>query len=403
MKGMKKTIGIVLVIALIAVGIYTFVAVKSETSSEKVQLRMAHGQAADSEIGETIEYLSDLAAEDSSKNLEVDIYPSGVLGAEPSTVEMVQAGVLDMAKVSANTLGQFDERYSIFSLPYLFRNQEHYYNAMANSEGIQELFESTRRCMDMAKVSANTLGQFDERYSIFSLPICSAIRTLYNAMANSEGIQNNDKGYIAIGYYANGARNYYLKEDKAVTDFVLKEKNSITPSVLKGKKIRAMVSSTSMEMIELMGGSPVPMASSETYTSLQQGIVDGAENTELALTVDKHEEIVKSYTYTEHQYSPDIYIISTKVWDSLSKEQQEYLKECLVKLNENFVSKYQQMMDDAIEEAQENGVTVYRDIDKSKFIEAVQPMHEAFESKGDAYKSLYEDIQKYAVAEEEEK
>lgn len=294
MKGMKKTIGIVLVIALIAVGIYTFVAVKSETSSEKVQLRMAHGQAADSEIGETIEYLSDLAAEDSSKNLEVDIYPSGVLGAEPSTVEMVQAGVLDMAKVSANTLGQFDERYSIFSLPYLFHNQEHYYNAMANSEGIQELFESTR-----------------------------------------------DKGYIAIGYYANGARNYYLKEDKAVTD----------PSVLKGKKIRAMVSSTSMEMIELMGGSPVPMASSETYTSLQQGIVDGAENTELALTVDKHEEIVKSYTYTEHQYSPDIYIISTKVWDSLSKEQQEYLKECLVKLNENFVSKYQQMMDDAIEEA----------------------------------------------------
>ena len=294
MKGMKKTIGIVLVIALIAVGIYTFVAVKSETSSEKVQLRMAHGQAADSEIGETIEYLSDLSAEDSSKNLEVDIYPSGVLGAEPSTVEMVQAGVLDMAKVSANTLGQFDERYSIFSLPYLFRNQEHYYNAMANSEGIQELFESTR-----------------------------------------------DKGYIAIGYYANGARNYYLKEDKAVTD----------PSVLKGKKIRAMVSSTSMEMIELMGGSPVPMASSETYTSLQQGIVDGAENTELALTVDKHEEIVKSYTYTEHQYSPDIYIISTKVWDSLSKEQQEYLKECLVKLNENFVSKYQQMMDDAIEEA----------------------------------------------------
>ena len=60
-------------------------------------------------------------------------------------------------------------------------------------------------------------------------------------------------------------------------------------------------------------------------------------------------------------------------------------------------------LDDAIEEAQEHGVTVYRDIDKSKFIEAVQPMHEAFESKGDAYKSLYEDIQKYAVAEEEEK
>lgn len=339
MKGMKKIIGAGIVAVLAVIAVYTFVAVKTENSSDKVQLRLAHGQAADSEIGETIDYLTDLVAEDDSMNMEVTMYPSGVLGSETSLVEMVQAGILDMAKVSANTLGQFEDNYGVFSLPYLFVDQEHYYEAMASSKEIQNLFESTR-----------------------------------------------DKGYIAIGYYANGARNFYMVDDIAVTD----------PSVLKGKKIRAMVSSTSMEMIELMGGSPVSMASSETYTSLQQGIVDGAENTELALTVDKHEEIVKSYTYTEHQYSPDIYIISTKTWDSLSPEQQDYLRECLVKLNDNFVSKYNQMMEDAIEEAEGEGVTVYRDIDKTAFIEAVQPMHEEFEAKGDDYKALYEDIQSCA-------
>lgn len=339
MKGMKKIIGAGIVAVLAVIAVYTFVAVKTENSSDKVQLRLAHGQAADSELGETIDYLTDLVAEDDSMNMEVTMYPSGVLGSETSLVEMVQAGILDMAKVSANTLGQFEDKYGVFSLPYLFVDQEHYYEAMASSKEIQNLFESTR-----------------------------------------------DKGYIAIGYYANGARNFYMVDDIAVTD----------PSVLKGKKIRAMVSSTSMEMIELMGGSPVSMASSETYTSLQQGIVDGAENTELALTVDKHEEIVKSYTYTEHQYSPDIYIISTKTWDSLSPEQQDYLRECLVKLNDNFVSKYNQMMEDAIEEAEGEGVTVYRDIDKTAFIEAVQPMHAEFEAKGDDYKALYEDIQSCA-------
>ena len=166
--------------------------------------------------------------------------------------------------------------------------------------------------------------------------------------------------------------------------------------MLKGKKIRSMVSSTSMDMIEAMGGSPVPMSASETYTSLQQGIVDGAENTELALTVDKHEEIVKSYTYTEHQYTPDIYIISTKVWNKLSKEQQDYLLECFSKLNDNFVQKYNQMMDDAITEAESYGVHVYRDIDKTPFIEAVQPIHQNFLAKGDAYQRLYDDIQSYA-------
>ena len=46
-------------------------------------------------------------------------------------------------------------------------------------------------------------------------------------------------------------------------------------------------------MIELMGGSPVPMSAGETYSSLQQGIVDGAENTELVLTVDGHQDLVK--------------------------------------------------------------------------------------------------------------
>ena len=335
----SKILLTVIVVMLLGIGISTFFKVNGSIGSDKMQLRLAHGQAGDSEIGDTIAYLSELAEEDESMNLEVSIYPSGVLGSETAMVELVQAGVLDMAKVSANTLGQFDDRYSIFSLPYLFKDQAHYYSAMANSEVIRELFQATE-----------------------------------------------DVGYIAIGYYCNGARNFYLKEDTAVT----------SPEVLKGKKIRSMVSSTSMDMIEAMGGSPVPMSSSETYTSLQQGIVDGAENTELALTVDKHEEIVKSYTYTEHQYTPDIYIISTQTWNKLSEEQQNYLVECFRKLNDNFVEKYQQMMDDAIAEAESYGVHIYRDIDKTAFIEAVQPIHQDFIAKGEAYQKLYDDIQSYA-------
>lgn len=323
MKKTSKILLTVIVVVLLGIGVSTFFKVNGSIGSDKIQLRLAHGQAGDSEIGGTIAYLSDLVAEDESMNMEVSIYPSGVL---------------DMAKISANTLGQFDDRYTIFSLPYLFKGQEHYYNAMANSQVIRELFNATE-----------------------------------------------DAGYIAIGYYCNGARNFYLKDDVAVT----------SPAVLKGKKIRSMVSSTSMDMIEAMGGSPVPMSASETYTSLQQGIVDGAENTELALTVDKHEEIVKSYTYTEHQYTPDIYIISTKVWNKLSKEQQDYLLECFSKLNDNFVQKYNQMMDDAMTEAESYGVHVYRDIDKTPFIEAVQSIHQNFLAKGDSYQKLYDDIQSY--------
>ena len=100
--------------------------------------------------------------------------------------------------------------------------------------------------------------------------------------------------------------------------------------------------------------------------------------------------------YTEHQYTPDIYIISTKVWNKLSKEQQDYLLECFSKLNDNFVQKYNQMMDDAMVEAESYGVHVYRDIDKTTFIEAVQPIHQNFLAKGESYQKLYDYIQSYA-------
>lgn len=125
-------------------------------------------------------------------------------------------------------------------------------------------------------------------------------------------------------------------------------------------------------------------------------MVDGAENTELALTVDKHGEVAKSYTYTEHQYTPDVYIISTKTWNRLTEEQQNYLVECLNRSNENFKNKYRQMMEEAIEEAKGMGMTIYYDIDKTAFIEAVQPLHEEYKAKGAFYQELYDDIEQYA-------
>jgi TRAP-type C4-dicarboxylate transport system substrate-binding protein len=57
---------------------------------------------------------------------------------------------------------------------------------------------------------------------------------------------------------------------------------------------------------------------------------------------------------------------------------------------------YNRMMEEAIVQAQQMGTTIYRDIDKTAFIEAVQPIHEDFTSLGDDYKRLYDDIQKYS-------
>lgn len=183
MGSIKKKLGIaVLVAGLVAVAI-TFVSVVSSNASEKVEIRLAHNQTAGSEIADSIAKFADFVSEDPSQNLDVKIYASGVLGSEQEAVELVKAGILDMAKINANTLSQFDDRYAIFATPYLFVSQEHYYKAMEESKLIQDLFMATE-----------------------------------------------DQGFIAIGYYATGARNIYLKQD-VVCDGL---------EVLKSKKIRTM-------------------------------------------------------------------------------------------------------------------------------------------------------------------
>ncbi len=337
--GLRKKIGVTLsAVGFIAVAA-TFCSVYSETGSGRVTVRLAHNQTAGSNIADSIAMFEKFVAEKPEMGLDIKIYASGVLGTEQTEVELVKAGILDMAKINANTLSAFDDKYAIFATPYLFVGTPHYYKAMEESPLIKELFEGTA-----------------------------------------------DKGFIAIGYYATGARSVYLKEDVEATG----------PEILAGRKVRTMTSNTSMRMVQLMGATPVTMASSEVYSALQQGIVDGAESTELALTVDGHQDLVKSYTYTEHQYYPDIYIISTDKWNRLTKEQQDYLKECLAKTNDNYKKLYDGMMEEARQEASKHGVHFYFNIDKSKFIEAVQPLHEAFWSKGPAYKALYDDIQKYA-------
>ena len=147
-------------------------------------------------------------------------------------------------------------------------------------------------------------------------------------------------------------------------------------------------------MIRAMGGAPTPMTFGEVYTSLQQGIIDGAENNEMGLTSNKHGEVAKAYTYTEHQYVPDVLIISTKAWEKLTDEQKEIVKEAAVESAESHKVAWAKATEEAIKEAEEMGVKFYT-IDKTPFIDAAAPLHENFKAKNEDYKRYFEDIQSY--------
>ncbi len=307
-----------------------------EKSAGSVSLRLAHNQPETHPVHISLENFAELTSENSNGAVEVQVFPNGQLGEEREVIELVKSGTLDMAKVSASALEAFNEDYSIFSLPYVFQSQEHFYDVMDNSEAVQEIFQSTK-----------------------------------------------EEGYIGIGWYDSGQRSIYTV-DKEVD----------SPEAMKGLKIRVQESPTSIGMIEVMGGAPTPMSYGEVYTSLQQGVLDGAENNETALTSSKHGEVAKAYTYTEHQYVPDVLIVNTNVWDKLSDDQRTVVQEAAKASTESHKEEWRKAVEESIKESEELGVKFY-EIDKQAFIDAAAPMHKEYKEKGENNQKYFDDFQSH--------
>src|SRR5699024_4487947 len=146
--------------------------------------------------------------------MEVQYFPDEQLGGERELIELTQTGAIDMTKVSGSALEGFSDIYSIFSIPYLFDDEEHYFNVLEDEEYMDAVYHSTE-----------------------------------------------DQGTVGIKEYDAGSRNFY-RSDGPVEE----------PDEIKGKKVRGMESETAIRMVKRVGGAAAPMGSDEVYTSLQQGI-----------------------------------------------------------------------------------------------------------------------------------
>lgn len=99
-------------------------------------------------------------------------------------------------------------------------------------------------------------------------------------------------------------------------------------------KIRVQQSPASVAMMQAFGAAASPMSFGEVYTAIQQGVIDGAENNELALTNNKHGEVAKYYTYNMHQIIPDMLVGNLKFIQGLDEEELQVFKEAALKSTE---------------------------------------------------------------------
>jgi tripartite ATP-independent transporter DctP family solute receptor len=295
-------------------------------------IKLGHGLDPSHPVHLGMAYMADRVAEISGGQMRIDMYPSQQLCTERECMELLQIGSLGMTKVSAAIMENFAPAYQVLNLPYVFRDEEHRF-----------------------RVLEGEIGEY-----------------LLQA--------GEPKRLLGLAFYDAGSRSFYTKTRPVHT-----------PEDLAGKKIRVIESPTAMRMVSALGGSPTPLAWGELYTALQQGVVDGAENNPPSFYTSRHYEVARYYTLDEHTAVPDVLVISTVIWNTLTPQEQRWIRQAAAESAEVQKELWRVATEEALRAVEEAGVTIIRP-DKEVFVRQVQPMIESFRNDPVIY-PLYQQIQ----------
>lgn len=318
---MKKNItfllsGIATLSLLAACGNTSGESSNEEVSEEPVVLRLAENQPDSNPVAVAMNKFAELVDEKSDGAVKIEVYTNGQLGEESENIEQVQAGALEMARVNSVPVAQIVPDLGAFTLPYIFLDQEHKYNVLDGEIG-QEV---------------------------------------------SDKFEEHD--LVSLGYLEAGTRNFYT------TDTAIKSVED-----MKGLKLRVQPSDISIKMVELLGAVPTPMDYGEVFTSLQTGVIDGAENDFVSYYTSGHYEAAKHFTLDGHLSPPALIIMNKGVWDDLSEDQQQVIQEAADEAIEFEREEMNKSQDEFREEVEAAGTEIY-EVDIAEFQEAIQPIYE---------------------------
>lgn len=331
----KKIISTVLCAGLVA-GLAGGCSGTGDINGGKRIIRVALSQSETHPEYTGMEKFKEVVEEKLGDKYEVQIYPNELLGGQTKAIELTQTGAIDFVVAGTPNLEIFADVYEVFSMPYLFTSEEAYFASMNDTDYMEKVYEST-----------------------------------------------DDTGLRVMTWFNVGSRNFYAK------------KPINTPDDLKGLKMRVQQSPASVKMANAFGAAASPMSFGEVYTAIQQGVIDGAENNELALTENKHGEVAKYYSYTMHQIIPDVLIANLKFLNGLNDEEKEIFYDAEQQATETEMEAWDTQVEQAKKIAQDDmGVEfIYPDINlfKDKVSNVQQEMLDA----NPDIQNLYDHIQMY--------
>ena len=263
--------------------------------------------------------------------VEVQIFDNAQLGGERDVMEQLQSGVVQMSYLSP-VIASLYPKINILDMPFLFVNDDH-----------------------VDKVLDGPLGE----EILKDLPAV---------------------GLIPLGYMENGFR-VMTTSTRAIESI----------NDMKGLKIRTPEAPLSVAIFNALGANPTPMSFTELYSALQQGVVDGQENSYNTWVSSRFFEVQKFAAETNHMWGCYVILASGVWWNRLDQD----IKDAIIATSKE-TSKYQREVfrsqtADSKKKAMDGGMKVTTP-DLADFRKALQPVYDNFYKQHPQFKDLVEQI-----------
>lgn len=207
-----------------------------------------------------------LVSQKSGGKMTVKVFAAGVLGGDVQALSAVQGGTIDFTVMNSGILQTQVKEFAIFDFPFMFLSGK-------QADSVLD-------------------GPFGRKMADLLPP----------------------KGLVNLAYWELGFRQLTNSKRpiKAADD-------------IGGLKIRVIQSPIYLDTWSALGANPVPMPFTEVYTALEQKVIDGQENPFSVILTSKLHEVQKYIGITNHMYNPQSLLMSKKVWDRLTKDEQKIL------------------------------------------------------------------------------
>ena len=285
-------------------------------------IKLADVQA-ENDVETQFEYkFAELVNEKSDGRIEVQVYPAGQMGEMTDILTAVQSGSMQMTRTNPSWLADAGvSSMNLLALPFVFDD-----------------LDSANKVLD-SDVGQKILNQVEE----------------------------SDTMVKALGYLEPSGRYFFFKNKKVAN---LKD--------IAGLKIRVQTNDLATKMVSSLGASATPISYNELYSSLQTGIVDGADNPLMGILNMSFYEVGSYVLDMPHQYEASVIIINSDFFNSLSEEDQAVINEAM----EEGAEYFKQISDEALEgyrsQLEEKGMEFVTPDDPQEWKDAAQTIYSEF-------------------------